>query len=180
MNRCNNKYDYILKQWNTIFYLKSLLSIWNEYRIRRKENAYISPTNLIDFANPSRTKREKSRTDCRKFDPRLSGKRKGRSQSGGQRSSSRGVICTDRIASFSFTPPQVHRGKDPGVIWIQGNCVLRKAEEPSHFKPDSKQGLLPVPWDKVAGSGESVYCSSSWQDRKRERRFSPEWKKKGK
>lgn len=61
--------------------------------------------------------------------------------------------------------------EDPGVIWIQGNCVLRKAEEPSHFKPDSKHGLLPDSEDNVASSGESVYCSSSWQDRKRERRF---------
>lgn len=38
------------------------------------------------------------------------------------------------------------------VIWIQGNCILREAEEPGHFKPDSKHRLLPRPWDNVAGA----------------------------
>lgn len=142
-----------------------MLSIQNVEFEERKARKF-PPTNLIDGG-----------TECRKFDPRLSGERRG--QLAIWRSSWRGVIRTGRIASFSFAPPQVHRGKDRGVIWIQGNCVLRKAEEPSHFKPDSKHGLFPVPWDKVAGSGESVYCSSSWQDRKRERRFSLEWEKKG-
>ena len=48
--------------------------------------------------------------------------------------------------SFPFRLPRrnyIDREDIPGVIWIQGNCVLRKAEAPSHFKPDSKHGLLP-------------------------------------
>lgn len=89
----------------------------------------------------------------------------------------RGVVCTSRIASFPFTLPQVHRRREriQGVIWIQGNCILREAEGawPLYARLETRTSSLDAGRDSVSDFAGIVYCSSPWQNRRRETRSQP-------